>query len=74
MISWKDIAEGNLPEIGKPVLIYPDWEFGELGENGAFCISSDMGYYEQIAYGFEEPEGFIYKSDVIRYWTEINEP
>ena len=39
MIAWNDIAEGKLPEIGKPVLIYPDWEFGELDENGAFCIS-----------------------------------
>ena len=32
MIAWNDIAEGKLPEIGKPVLIYPDWEFGELDE------------------------------------------
>lgn len=74
MIVWNDIAEGNLPEIGKPVLVYPDWEFGELDENGAFCISSDMGYYEQMAYGFKEPDGFRYKSDVIIYWTEVNEP
>ena len=76
MILWNDIAKGEIPEVGKEVLWYPSFCFGYFSENGIVSMDSDNGWWDDLAYGFAQPETHRHKLplDVVQYWTEVNHP
>lgn len=76
MINWSDIAKGEIPEIDKGVLWYPSLEIGVLEKDGLVWFSSDIGSWSDIPYGGKQPEKSHFKLplDVVRFWTEVNDP
>ena len=76
MIEWNDIKKGQLPVKGEEVLWYPSLCFGSIDENGIVSMDSDMGWWDDLAYGFSQPEKHRHKLplEVVQYWTEVNHP
>ena len=56
MIEWNDIEKGQLPVKGEEVLWYPSLCFGSIDENGIVSMDSNMGWWDDLAYGFNQPE------------------
>ena len=50
--------------------------FGSIDENGIVSMDSDMGWWDDLAYGFNQPEKHRHKLplEVVQYWTEVNHP
>lgn len=50
--------------------------FGCVAENGIVNMDSDIGHWDDLAHGFDQPEKHRYKLplDVVRFWTEVNDP
>ena len=54
MIEWNDIEKGQLPVKGEEVLWYPSLCFGSIDENGIVSMDSNMGWWDDLAYGFNQ--------------------
>ena len=76
MIVWNDVEKGEVPKVGEAIFCYPSLCFGRVGENGIVTLDENMGHWDELLYGFNQPDNHRYNKplDIIRYWTEVNEP